>query len=360
MGITARVPQGDFNQFTSGNIDLKYAAIASSFTLVSSFDHKDPVQRQLFRPMSYQDVEIIDQYGSTLITGTVTNTSFNTNSNGTTVTIVGYSKTGILMDCTSSVVEPSQYDNLSLQELAEKICEPFGIKVVVDQAAASKASEPSDTAGVDLFDYTEPEIETIDKLLRRRASELGLIISHNNKGNLVITQRTTEGSTIATYRDDVPLIGITVSSRGNDIHHKISVIGEPDLLYFTEEAAQEDIINPIANELRTITKTQRTQSSQQKTKPESIGKSHRGEQMRNITASISSDRWYWWNGDAIFETIRPNKLIDIISPSTYLAERTKFLVESVSLSFDSRSNTANLKCVLPEVYNNEEPKYIFS
>jgi len=47
--------------------------------------------------------------------------------------------------------------------------------------------------------------------------------------------------------------------------------------------------------------------------------------------------------------------VDIVAPSIYIAKRESFFVEKVTLKFAADKNIADLVCVLPSVYNNEDP-----
>lgn len=358
MSITAKLASGSYKNFISGSLSLNFAAVASSFELTSTFNSKDAVQRDLFRPMAFHEVKLYDEYNSLLITGVVTNVSFKVTPNGNTATIYGYSKTGVLTDCHTDAVDPSEYNNLSLKDLADKLCEPFGITVITEGDAASKAAEqaPVATDGWSNSGTSESK-ETVDRLLKRMASERGLIISHNEYGQLVITKNKVTGATIATYREDTPTLSFDMEVGGRDMHSKITVKGEADILYGDENTTDEPVENALVPVYREITKSQRTGAKKDALE---FAKSSRSEELRSIRLKIATDRWYWWDGKAIYETITPNKLIDVISANIYLSKRTKWFVEKVNLRFTAEKNVASLTCVLPAVYDFSDPKSPFS
>jgi len=91
-----------------------------------------------------------------------------------TITVSGRSKTGDLVDC--SVEGSAQYSGLSLKEIAEKVCAPFGVKV----------SFLSDAGGV-FPTITLQQGETVFSLLDRLAKERKLLMYPSYEGNLIFT-----------------------------------------------------------------------------------------------------------------------------------------------------------------------------
>ena len=359
MSVKARILGGEYSNFVSGSIKLNYSAIASTFSLTSHFNSDDPVHRELFKPLSFHDIQIIDEFDSVLITGTIAAVSFGVDANGSNATIEGYSKSGILRDCNSLIVKPSEYNNISLEELATQLCGDYGVDVVIDSSASQEAKEKSPTVDVWNVD-TSGKIDTIDQLLKRRASEKGLIISHDNLGRVVITKRNLFSPTVATYREDTPSVSMELSIDGTRMHSQISVIGETSNIYDVESNPQQSVTNDLIPVKRESIKTQKTTTFARDESPLGLVKAERAEQLRNIKLSVGSDRWYWWDGKANYQTIKPNNLIDVIAPNLYLADRTKFFIESVELDFDASSTTSKINGVRPEVYNNADPVNIFS
>lgn len=324
MAVRARIQGGDYFNFVSGSISLNYSSVASTFTLTSPFNSEDPIHKNLFKPLAFYDVQIYDEFDSLMITGTIANVAFEVTAKGTVATLSGYSKPGVLIDCTAISDSPAQFDKLSLRELAEKLCDPYGITVEVDALAEDNADKVAETVDVFSMD-SKGKVESIDTLLKRRCSEAGLILSHDNLGRLLITKRNLESPTIATYREDIPAVSLGLTVDGTSMHRKITVAGETSYKYDVESNPEQSIINDLIPVTREILKTQKTSTDARDDSPLDLAKAHRAEQLRNIKLSIASDRWYWWDGKARYETIKPNNLIDVIADHLYLANRTKFL-----------------------------------
>ena len=89
------------------------------------------------------------------------------------VTLTGRDRTADLVDC--SVVGELEYQNLTIQQVAEKLLVPFGIKVL----ALSSVGEPFPTISI------RPAEKVFD-VLQRLARQRGLLLYSSTHGNLII------------------------------------------------------------------------------------------------------------------------------------------------------------------------------
>ena len=97
--------------------------------------------------------------------------------NGTSVTLSGRDKTGDLADCAASVKGPTEFKGLTLDKIAQKICDPFGIEV----RAEADVGDPFDKFSIDVG---ETALSAIEKGARQRA----LLVMSDGIGGLILTQ----------------------------------------------------------------------------------------------------------------------------------------------------------------------------
>ncbi|QQO84136.1 phage baseplate assembly protein [Shewanella algae] len=105
----------------------------------------------------------------------------------TTVTIAvsGRDKTADLVDC--SVDYPSgQFNNQTLTQIANAVCKPFGIEVIVN----TDIGEPFQRIQIE-------QGETPHELLSRLAKQRGVMLTSDTFGNLVITRASKERAGVA-------------------------------------------------------------------------------------------------------------------------------------------------------------------
>lgn len=351
MAIILKIGSDKYQEFTKGSISLKYATVGSTFTLTGLFDHENALHRRLFRPLSFQQVKLISsETNELLLTGTVLSVAFSKKSAEQLATISGYSKTGVLVDSKIPLVSyPLEFNGLTLRQIATKLIDPFGLSlsVINDNGISDEVIE----------EVTADTNQTIERFLVQIAAQRNLIISHDNLGRLVITRANTRVRSIATYREAIPATSISLRVNGQQMHSEFGIMKQPDIL---GDNASEDVVeNSLIGSFRPTT---RTQSIGTDNTAEDVGKNLRANELRGIRVIIGSDRWEWLNSFNRNkpEVVNPNNIVDVISPSNFIARRTAFFVEQTLLIFDSEKEISTLTCVPPEVFNNEDPKQYFS
>lgn len=346
MGLVLQLGTSRYEFFTKATVNLHYAQTGSTFVLSGVFEEENALHRKLFRPLSFPEITLSTTDGTLLITGTVTTVRFKTTSEQELTIIEGYSKTGVLGDCQISIDSyPLEYVGLTLTEIATKLCEPFGISVVVENDGGA--------AGEVIPEVTATTTQTVSAFLTQIASQRNLILTSTAEGNLLITRANTNVPSMATYRQAIPTVSIGLSVNGQRMHSDLTALKQTSIE--TDNAPEDTIQNSLVGQFRPITKDQSIGNDNTIT---DAVRNIRASELRNIRLMIKSDRWEWTNGR---ETgiVMPNNIIDVIAPDIFLPDRTAFFVETVTLEVDAGTEESTLHCVIPEVYNNEEPKIRF-
>ena len=105
--------------------------------------------------------------------------SFNATTHG--VLIVGRSMTGDLVD-SSAPMKTSQYRNYAFQPIAEKLLQPFGVKLIMQNAPAAASKTFKDVS----FIPGESVYAVVERLARMR----GMFVTDDADGNLVVGHAT--------------------------------------------------------------------------------------------------------------------------------------------------------------------------
>lgn len=92
------------------------------------------------------------------------------------VRIIGRSKTEDLIDCTPEI-EGGEFRGATLDAIARRVCQPFGIEVVVE----TDTGDPFDLAA---FERTETGFDFLERLGRLR----GVLLTDDEEGRLVLTR----------------------------------------------------------------------------------------------------------------------------------------------------------------------------
>lgn len=348
MGAILKIGGQQFDFFSNLNIELTYASIASRFSFDAFFDPEVPELVDLLKPLTYRTVEVASQEtGEKLITGTLLNNSYKSAKTTLLTNLSGYAKTGVLGDCPIPASEyPLELNGLNFQEIAERLCTPFGISVV-----RGPNTQPAD----EVFETIKPTLtQSVSQFLSETAAQKNLVISHDESGNLLIDRFTQEVKPVAFFEDGDTGLTINLNVSGQAMHNSISVLKQASR--DTENASEEAFDNPFVDVFRPLVKQQ--SSGTASNTQEAARNSVLSEIKQGIVLTITTDRWEWVNESP--ELIRPNRIISVKAPNAYLFEQTNFFVESVSLRSNEREQTATLRCVLPEVFNGQNPKNIFA
>lgn len=346
MAARISIDGRQYDFFNKLSIDLKYGYAASTFSFSALFDPDNATHRRIFRPLSYQDVVITSERGETLLTGTILRQKFTRTGKQELSTFSGYSKSGVLGDCViPKSVYPLEFSNLSFEELAGRLIEPFGIDLVI-QDFGVVAREIIDS-------ITAQNTDTVYGFLNNIVSQRNLVLTNTALGNLLLTRPNANAEPVATFRQSIPTTKITLDINGQALHSELTAIKQADVT--NDNATDETISNPIVNAFRPTLKEQNVGND---VTAEEAARNIRASELRNIKLTIETDRWSWLRNRTP-ETMTPNNIVSVIAPDVYLLNRTNFFVESVKLNLDENKETAILTCVLPEVYNNSEPRNIF-
>lgn len=390
-----------YNEVT---VNLKYDSILDSFSFLVYHDPADPVHQEIFKPGNYAPCTI--HYGGLLImTGTVV--SYKAVSAGnppkTLLAISGYSKTGVLNEC-PCVTVPLQNDGLSFKQICEAACKHYNIKVITDP----EVSQICNT----VFSQSCPEPdETVLHYLDSLATQLNVVLSHTNDGQLLLTQHKsgktyTDSKTLVNTNPtpfDSSLTGapqqrvsaprqqvdravlfdfsepgswtkMSFEFNGQQIHSDAVVIAQKQTtdtntiqttpvfnpIYTINTAVQNSNKYNATNDTGLVDQRGQRPTTQIQTQGNDntaplTGRAIIGEELKNITWFIDVDDWTL-NGNLI----TPGQIVTVTNPEVFLYKKTKLLIQEALLhGKGDEDETATLVCVLPECFNQDEIKSPF-
>jgi len=143
--IELKIQGKTFRYFSSVSINTRLDSIASSFDFSGFLDYTSAEAIELFRPLKYQDCDIwfVDESRNIrekLITGRIVNTAYSVKQVQELVKIKGFSIPGIFERINLPPrLYPLQFDGLSLEQIARKICDAFNIELKILPSANANA-----------------------------------------------------------------------------------------------------------------------------------------------------------------------------------------------------------------------------
>lgn len=337
-----------FNDFT---FNLRYNSVGSTFGFSYYFNPNNREHKEIATVSHYHGVTM--EYNDELfLTGAITSQNFKAGPVKKPASFGGYSLPGLLEDINiPTSIYPLQSDGLTLAQIASKLVKPFeknyGLKMVIDPAVQSKMNKVFDTS-------TASESQTIKDYLVELASQKDIVVSHNEKGNLLFTEAKTNIKPILEFdltKGTIPGTTFEMDFDGQAMHSHITLQKQADI--DGGNAGEFTIRNPyvIGSVFRPKVMSQ---SSGDDNDTQLAAKKALANELRNLKLTITTDRWV-----VDGKILKPNNIISIIAPEIYIFNKENFFIESINFEGNNERTVATLNCVLPEVYNGKSPSSIF-
>ena len=294
--------------------------------------------RSLFRPLVFQEVKI-DVGGQTLLTGTLTKIEPHLEPKEQTVFLQGYSRPGVLTDCTASASAfPLEFNKQTLGSIARTLLEPFAISVQQSQVTFPIFQRVALRADEIIFDF-----------LTRLARQRNLILGNTETGDLRIFQPSVNEAPVARLEEgQPPLLSVSPSFNTRQYYSSISGI-QP--LAPGKDGKKITLRNPhLSSSLRPFSFYAVDTKS---IDLETAVKSKLGRMIANaINYRLKVPTWRSADGK-IWDA---GTFIQLEAPHAFVYQQTKFVIRSVNLQRTRNSEVSVLDCVLPGAFSGEIPE----
>ena len=321
-------------------INEKFDSVASSFSLKARYNPNNESHRQIFKPLAFNKVEIYDDENVLRLTGFTVNTSLRSSSIRELQILSGYSKAGILEDCTIPyILYPLEKNNVSLSDIVSKILPYFKLSFETD-ATAKKDMELQYAKTV-----AEPS-ESVKSYLSKLASQRNIILSHKSNGDLLFFKPDVNSKPKYYFTKENALdMGFDVSGQG--IHSDITVLRQP-----SDENPSLSPVDSVKNPLvlfdRSVVKTL---SSGTETDTKKAADNLMAEELKNIKFTVLLK--------GKFNDLFCGDIVEVMNNEIFLYERTRLIVSEITRNESSKGDTVSLVLFLPETYTGDKPKIKF-
>ncbi|HAS4439637.1 TPA: phage tail protein, partial [Vibrio cholerae] len=176
--VTLRAGGNLYQGWTKISVTRSLEAMSGAFDLelTHKWQGSSDRYRAFMEPIQQGAECIVEIGGDRVITGYVDDWVPSYDDKQVIISVSGRDKTSDLIDC--SIVYPSgQFANQDLTQIARTVCQPFGIKVIVNTDVGAPFQRIQIEQG-----------ETPYELLSRLARQRGVLLTSDAFGNLVITR----------------------------------------------------------------------------------------------------------------------------------------------------------------------------
>ena len=314
----------EFTNFVINDLTLIYNAITSTFGFSG-------LENYLPKPLSFPKIEIYHD-NELILTGTILNQSTVDEAEPTLVSVSGYSKAGVLEDCTIPLsAMPMQLDNMSLKEICEKLLPLYDLKFTFENTVSELMNKKFEKVN---FDYDK----TIKSIIVELATERGIFVNHTAKGEIRFTDSSASNLRIVDHFEDLGTMKIDLDINGQSMHSEISMLSGTDDKSITE--GEITLKNPYVTVKRPIIYKMSTGDS---VDIKDAVRLKLSAELREIVLKIDTTKF-----------IKPGNLISVSSKRLGINNRVAFFVEKTVISQNKDSLKYSMDCVLKDVYTKTE------
>ncbi len=308
----------------------------TTFTFTAPFDPETAIHRDMFRPLQYQTVEVrID--GDTVLTGTVVTIEPKGTANESQVTVSGYSKAGVTLDCHMPEGYALEFRDAPLQLIIQHIASSFGIpyQTLLDNAWPFEK---------ELLDVDARPLEFLANLAKQR----GAVISDTADGGILCWQSYAGGSPVAVL-DGAATTALEQQTNSQEYFSEVTGYAETKRGSLGQRYTYN---NPL---LKTVRRphTFRISDSDKADSPYVVA-AKIGRMFGNV-ASWSLPQVASWR-DPNGNLWRPNTTVLMKAPNLMVYRETEFLVRTVTLEATHEVRRAALGFVLPGAFAGIPPE----
>lgn len=293
--------------------------------------------KDILKPFSYKTVAITINE-DVMFTGNMVALSPVLENKRKIVSVSCYSTPGVLNDCTAPAsMYPLEFNETKLENIVTKLCEPFGVNVIVE----------ADTGAV--FDRaTIDPGERIYSFITKLAQQRNIIITNDIDGNLLLLRSISAGSPVVEMEQGTsPILSITPHFNEQNYYSHITGI-EPVLVGF--EGSQFTVKNSrLKGVVRPLTfNAPDTENADLKTAVES----KTGRMFGNMVSyNLKVNTWR----DPSGKLWEPNTTLKLYAPDVFVYNYYEFIIRSVEFNRDKKTETAVINLVLPGSFSGEIP-----
>lgn len=296
--------------------------------------------RDLFAPFKYKEITV-ESNGELLFTGTLLDTLPSVDPTARTIMLSGYSLPGVLQDVTPYALSFNhlEFGGMKLKDITNQILKLFPITLapsLFDEGARFEVAKCEKDQRI--FDF-----------LMGLAKQRQLIISDNEKGELVYTQEAIAGVPVARFVEgEAPTVMITPSFNPQEYYSEVTGIGTAKIggsgsKYTEENLALRGAPRPItftvddteAGDLPTATKA------------------YMGRMLANAASYTIQDIPGWRN--LLGGIWKKGERVNIYSPHNFVFSEYTFTVRSVMLLATENALTASLSVTIPGSFLGQIP-----
>ncbi len=327
-----------YTGFTGYTVSLPLDGL-DAFSFSSPWQDDIKALHKVFKPFMYKTCAVY--YDKKLLfNGRLLTSAPVVNPDSKTITIQGYPLCGVLNDCClPSSKFPASYGDMTLDQIARDVCEPFGIKVSFSESTGDK------------FDSVEYEPgTTVLSFLQKLAEQRGFIYTNTSQGGLQFFKPKIE-SVGATYKEGaLPYISCSPKFQSQSMFSHLtgftkteSDLDSSSYTYENKYLIKNGVFRP-------------TNFVVQDCDSGGLEKAVKAKAGQMFASSVSYSLTVVGQKDTSGNVYHKGMSVSVLSPGAMIYRETKFLVNELELKrSDTEGDQTTMSLILPESYTGQLP-----
>lgn len=330
-----------YDEFNSVSVTQTLNAVATVFSFTGRFDKQNPQHKKIFKPFQFLDCDFYNDAGTKFVTGQIVSHSFVSDEKPNLVQISGYSKCGVLEDCSIPFESyPLESIGRSLKDITERLISYFDLKLIIDSSVRSDCnliySKSCGTPSGSVKDY-----------LAKLATQRNVVLGHDRHGRLMYYKPDLNAKP-RVYYDGTNSLKMSLNCDGQGMHNKIYALRQPSKRNSGNVGLSDSITNPFVNKYRPSVEILTSGEDGETSKGV---KNLLSEELKSIKIDMSFNKW---------QPLLVGDIVEIYNPELYINKKSRFMVESTTINEDQAGRSMSMSVVLPESFSGDIPVNVFN
>lgn len=250
-----------------------------------------------------------------------------------TINIQGYPICGVLNDCCIPVSKyPPSYNGLTLKQIAEDVCEPFGVKVEFKDNPGEKLDKVEYSIGTKILDF-----------IKKIAEQRKFIFTNDENGSLVFWKVPTEDTATVFREGELPFISCKFSPRDQEMYSHLTGFTKTDKKHKAEQFTYENkmltgkgVFRPFSFVCEDV-------------EPEELEEAVKAKAGQMFVNCCSYELKVYGCEDNAGNIYHKGMSVSVLAPSAMIYRETKFQVKEIEIKrSDSEGIQTVFKLMLPD------------
>lgn len=187
------------------------------FSFSAPWDDSEKKVHKAFEPFTFKECAVYFNR-KLLFMGRLLASAPEVTPDSKTINLQGYPLCGTLNDCCIPVSKyPPSYSGMTLQQIAEDVCEPFGIKVSFSEDSGDPIDKVEYTIGTKILDF-----------LKKLAEQRNFVFTNDSDGNLFFWKVPEESTRVVFREGELPFVSCRVNFKQQEMYSHLTGFTKTD------------------------------------------------------------------------------------------------------------------------------------